>query len=172
MKTIKIFTALLSLLFVMTISASAQKIVFTSLDGNAIDVEAQKNKVVVMAIGASWLPLSNAQAAAINKLSKKYDGRDDVVIFFIATDSASSKSKNFASNDDISKFAKRNKLNITILRDDDGVQAVKKYKLDQLPAFIILDKNGNPDGNPIGGVDPLAEIDIADVLSKRIDKLL
>ncbi len=172
MKTIKLFTALLSLLFVMTLSASAQKIVFTSLDGNAIDVEAQKNKVVVMAIGASWLPLSNDQAAAINKLSKKYVGRDDVVIFFIATDSASSKSKNFASNDDIQKFAKRNKLNITILRDDEGIQTVKKYKLDQLPAFIILDKNGNPDGNPISGVDPFAEIDVADILSKRIDKLL
>lgn len=172
MKNIKLLTAILTVFFAMSVSTTAQKIVFTSLEGNAIDVEAQKNKVVVMAIGASWLPLSNDQAVAINKLSKKYDGRDDVVIYFIATDSASSKSKNYASNDDIQKFAKRNKLNITILRDDDGVQAVKKYKLDQLPAFIILDKQGKPDGNPIIGVDPFGEADIATILSKRIDKLL
>ncbi len=172
MKNIKLLTAILTLFFAMTLSASAQKIIFTSLEGNQIDVEAQKNKVVVMAIGASWLPLSNDQAAAINKLSKKYDGRDDVVIYFIATDSASAKSKNYASNEDIIKFAKRNKLNITILRDDEGSQSVKKFKLDQLPAFIILDKNGNPDGNPISGVDPFGEADIAAALSKRIDKLL
>ncbi|MGI8670100.1 MAG: TlpA disulfide reductase family protein [Aridibacter sp.] len=172
MKKIKLLIAILSFLFAMTLSASAQKIVFTSIDGNQIDVEAQKNKVVVMAIGASWLPLSNDQAAAINKLSKKYDGRDDVVIYFIATDSASSKSKNYASNDDIVKFAKRNKLNITILRDDGGSQSVKKFKLDQLPAYIILDKQGNPDGDPISGVDPFGEADIAAMLSKRIDKLL
>ena len=60
---------------------------FTSLDGDRIDVEAQKGKVVVMAIGASWLPLSEDQAGTVNKLARKYAGRDDVVFYFIATDS-------------------------------------------------------------------------------------
>lgn len=156
----------------MTLCVSAQKIVFTSLDGNQIDVEAQKNKVVVMAIGASWLPLSNAQAATVNKLSKKYGGRDDVVFYFIATDSASAKSKNYASNADIQKFVKSNKLNITILRDNDGIKSTKRYKIDQLPAFIILDKQGQPDGDPISGIDPLAEVNTSEIISKRIDKLL
>ena len=172
MKNIKLLTAILSIVFAMSLSVSAQKIVFTSLDGNQIDVEAQKEKVVVMAIGASWLPLSNEQAETVNKLAKKYNGRDDVVFYFIATDSAAQKSKNYASNDDIVKFAKRNKLNITILRDEDGKQSVKKYKLDQLPSFIILDKTGKPDGEPISGDDPFAEEDTADVISKRVDKLL
>lgn len=172
MKNIKYLAVILSLLFVMTLSASAQKIVFTSLEGNQIDVEAQKDKVVIMAVGASWLPLSNDQADTINKLAKKYTGRDDVVFYFIATDSEMQKSKNYASNDDIQKFAKRNKLNVTILRDNDGKSSIEKYKLDQLPAFIILDKKGKPDGEPISGIDPFGEVDTATILSKRIDKLL
>ena len=171
MKTIKSLLVSLSLVLATSIAISAQNIVFTSLNGDKIDVEAQEDKVVIMAIGASWLPLSNDQAETINKLAKRYEGQD-VIFYFIATDSASSKSKNFASNDDIGKFAKRNRLNVTILRDNEGKASIQKYKLDQLPAFIILDKKGKPDGEPISGIDPLDEIDTAEILSKRIDKLL
>ena len=172
MKFAKLTLLILSLVFALTLSISAQKIVFTSLEGDLIDVEAQADKVVVMAIGASWLPLSNDQADTVNKLAKKYVGRDDVVFYFIATDSASSKSKNYASNDDIKKFVDRNKLNVTILRDNDGKASIEKFKLDQLPAFIILDKQGKPDGDPISGIDPFSEVDTADIVGKRIDKLL
>jgi thiol-disulfide isomerase/thioredoxin len=172
MKFAKLTLLIVSLVFALTLSVSAQKIVFTSLGGDLIDVEAQADKVVVMAIGASWLPLSNDQADTVNKLAKKYSGRDDVVFYFIATDSASSKSKNYASNDDIKKFVDRNKLNVTILRDNDGKASIEKFKLDQLPAFIILDKQGKPDGDPISGIDPFSEVDTADILGKRIDKLL
>ncbi len=171
MKTIKILSFVLSLIFAMSVTTAAQDIIFASLEGDKIDVEAQKGKVVVLAIGASWLPLSNHQADTINKLAKRYEGQD-VVLYFIATDSASEKSKNYASNDDIRKFVKRNKLNVTILRDSDGKASVQKYKLDQLPAFILLDKTGKPDGDAISGIDPLDEIDTAEILSKRIDKLL
>lgn len=172
MKTAKITGAVLSLLFSMTLTVSAQKIVFTSIEGDLIDIEAQAEKVVVMAIGASWLPLSNAQADTVNKLARKYAGREDVVFYFIATDSQSSGSKNYASDDDIRSFVKRNKLNVTILRDDEGRESVKRFRLDQLPAFIILDKTGKPDGDPIAGIDPFSEVDTADIVARRIDKLL
>ncbi|NNE66690.1 MAG: TlpA family protein disulfide reductase [Pyrinomonadaceae bacterium] len=172
MKPAKFALLTLSLLIAMSLSVSAQKIVFASLEGDLIDVEAQADKVVVMAIGASWLPLSNDQADTVNKLAKKYQGRDDVVFYFIATDSDSRKSKNYASNDDIQKFVERNKLNVTILRDNDGKTATERYKLEQLPAFIILDKQGKPDGDPITGIDPFAEVDTADIVAKRVDKLL
>ncbi len=171
MKTIKNLILTSCVVLVLSLAVAAQNIVFTSLTGDKIDVESQKDKVVVMAIGASWLPLSDDQAATINKLAKRYEGRE-VVFYFIATDSASAKSKNYASDDDITKFVKRNKLNVTILRDNEGKSSIQKYKLDQLPAFIILDRNGKIDGDPITGIDPLQEIDTADILSKRIDRLL
>ena len=172
MKTFKLTIASLSLMLAVVVSTAAQQMVFTSLEGDLIDVEAQEGKVVVMAIGASWLPLSNDQADTVNKLARKYAGRDDVVFYFIATDSEVSRSKNFASNDDIKKFVTRNKLNVKILRDSEGKTSIKRYDLDQLPAFIVLDQNGRPAGDPISGIDPFAEVDTADIVSKRIDSLI
>lgn len=153
-------------------AALAQNIVFTSLDGAKIDVEAQKDKVVVMAIGASWLPLSDDQARIVNKLAARYSGRDDIVFYFIATDSLSAKSKNYGSNEDIRTFGTRNRLNVTILRDSEGTKSIKKYNLDQLPAFIVLDKTGRISGEPITGIDPFSEIDSAELISERIDKII
>jgi len=171
MKNIKSLLVIFGLLIAFSFSASAQNISFTSLDGKKIDLQSQKGKVVVMAIGASWLPLSKGQADAINKLSRKYAGRD-VSFFFIATDSATAKSKNFASDDDIRKFGESNKLTISILRDSDGLQTVKQYKIDQLPTFIILDKTGKLAMEPFGGIDPNPKNDISVLLSKKIDEIL
>ena len=55
MKNIKLFLAIFGLVFAFAFSISAQNITFKSIDGESIDLEAQKGKVVVMAIGASWL---------------------------------------------------------------------------------------------------------------------
>jgi peroxiredoxin len=169
MKNIKLLLAIFGLLTAFSFTASAQDITFTSLEGEKIDLQSQKGKVVVMAIGASWLPLSKGQADAINKLSRKYTGRD-VAFFFIATDSETEKSKNYASNADIRKFAESSKLTVSVLRDSDGLQTVKQYKVEQLPTFIILDKNGKLATEPFGGVDPKADISL--ILSQKIDEIL
>ncbi|HSK70666.1 MAG TPA: TlpA disulfide reductase family protein [Pyrinomonadaceae bacterium] len=169
MKNIKFLLAMVGLVFAFSFNASAQNVVFTSLDGEKIDLEAQKGKVVVMAIGASWLPLSKQQTETINKLARKYSGRD-VVFYFIATDSAAEKSRNFASNDQIRQFAERSKLTVTILRDAEGALTIKRYNVDQLPAFVILDKEGRVAGEPFGGIDPKSDISVP--ISQAIDKIL
>lgn len=171
MKNIKSFLAVFSLVIAFALSVSAQNVTFTSLGGEKIDLDSQKGKVVVLAIGASWLPLSKDQAAAINKLTRKYSGRD-VVFYFIATDSSSAKSKNYASDDQIRKFGETSKLTVSILRDSDGVSSVKQYKVDQLPAFVILDKEGKLAGEPFSGFDSDPKNDLSVLLSGRIDKIL
>ena len=169
MKHIKSIFAGLALVMAFAFAASAQNITFTSIDGAKVDLSSQKGKVVVLGIGASWLPLSKDQAVAINKLAKKYAGKD-VAFYFISTDSTNAKSKNYASDEDIRKFAQTNKLTITILRDSDGTTSVKQYKIDQMPAFVILDKEGKLSGAPFGGIDP--DTDISALLSKKIDAIL
>lgn len=169
MKNIKSMLAILSFVFVFSFAASAQNITFSSIDGQKIDLEAQKGKVVVLAIGAQWLPLSAQQAVYINKLAKKYNGRD-VVFYFVSTDSTSAKSKNYASDDDIRKFAESNKLTVTILRDSEGATSLKRYKIDQVPSFVILDKEGKVVGEPFSGLDPKSDISIP--ISQAIDKIL
>ena len=170
MRNIKFLFAIFSLVTVLSFNAAAQKTInFTSLTGEKIELESQKGKIVVMAIGASWLPLSKDQAIAINKLSRKYAGRD-VVFYFIATDSATAKSKNYASDEAIKQFAADNKISVSILRDSDGAQTIKDYKVDQLPAYIILDKQGKLAAGPFSGADPKS--DISATLSQKIDAIL
>jgi thiol-disulfide isomerase/thioredoxin len=169
MKNIKTVLTILSFVFVFSIAVSAQALNLTALGGEKINVQGQKGKVVVLAIGASWLPLSAQQAIFTNKLAKKYAGRD-VVIYFVATDSVAEKSKNYASDEDIRKFAANNKLNVPILRDSDGIATAKKFSIDQLPSFVILDKDGKPAAESYSGIDPKSDITVA--ISQQIDKIL
>ncbi len=169
MKNIKLLLAIFGLIFAFTFSASAQSIIFTSIEGERIDLEAQKGKVVVLAIGAQWLPLSNQQAIYINKLAKKYAG-SEVVFYFISADSTSPKSKNYASDEDLRKFAVTNKLTVSILRDSEGSTTLKRFKIDQLPSFVILDKTGKLATTPFSGIDPKGDISVK--ISQEIDKVL
>ena len=168
MKTLKSVIVSLSLVLVVVFSVSAQTNL-TSLDGSRVNVEGQTGKVVVIAIGASWLPLSNKQAEYTNALAKRYAGRN-VVFYFVATDSSNATSKNFATNDEIQKFATGNRLTAIVLRDSDGAATFRKFNVEQVPSFVILDKSGNLVGDPFGGIDPKYDITIP--ISKAIDRLL
>ncbi len=168
MKTIKGFISILSITLALAIAASAQ-VNLTSLDGRRVNVEGQTGKVVVLAIGAVWLPLSDRQAEYTNTLAKKYAGKD-VVVYFVATDSTNPRSKNFADNSEISKFAFENKITTSILRDSEGLATLKRFDVDQVPSFVILDKNGQQVGEPFGGIDPKYDVTIP--ISRVINKLL
>jgi thiol-disulfide isomerase/thioredoxin len=168
MKTLKGFITIASITIALAISASAQT-VLTKLDGTRVDVEAQNGKIVVLAIGASWLPLSNKQAEFSNALAKKYAGKD-VVFYFVVTDSTNARSKNYASNEAVQQFATDKKLSMTVLRDSDGVLVTKNFKIEQVPSFVILDKSGNSTIEPFGGIDP--KFDLIGPITKAIDKLL
>jgi len=171
MRNIKSILTILSFVFAFSIAVSAQAVTLTSLDGERVNIQGQKVKVVVLAIGASWLPLSNQQAIIINKLAKKYAGRD-VVFYFVTTDSASVKSKNYADDDAVRKFAATNKLNVPILRDSDGAITLKKFGIDQLPSFVILGKDGKPATESYVGIDVDPKTDIISAISREIDEIL
>jgi thiol-disulfide isomerase/thioredoxin len=168
MRTIKGLISLFSLTIALLVSASAQTNL-TAIDGTRVNVEGPRGKVVVIAIGASWLPLSDKQAEYTNTLVKRYAGKD-VAFYFVATDSTKAGARNFASDDTIRKFAFENKIGIPVLRDPDGVLVFKRFKIEQVPSFVILDKNGAMIGEPFGGIDP--KYDLTAPISKTIDKIL
>lgn len=151
----------------MAIGLSAQT-PLTALNGSTVDLDAQRGKVVILALGASWLPLSGKQAEYANMLAKRYTGKN-VVTYFVATDSTNAKSKNFASIADLEKFVAGSKLTMPVLRDSDGAVTLKKFNVDQLPSFVILDKQGVVAGR-FGGIDP--KFDVTVPISKTVDKLL
>jgi hypothetical protein len=170
MKLIKTFAAALfvSAIFAMSTYSQAS---LASLDGNRVDIEGQRGKVVILAVGGSWVPLqlSTKMADFTNTLARRYTGKD-VVVYFVATDSTSGKSHNVASDDDLRKFATTTKLNVPILRDPDGGVVLKRYSIDQVPAFVIIDKTGHQAGEVFGGIDPKNDVTLP--ISKTVDKLL
>jgi peroxiredoxin len=164
---------LLALVFVglLASSVSAQgKVDFSmrSVDGQTITSESLRGEVVVLAFGASWLPLSKAQLQGVRKLADEYSNRG-VVVYWVSTESEDPKSKNHASDAQLRAFAQKYGLKVTVLRDPDGATS-KKFGIDQLPSIIILDKEGNAVGDPIGGLDPNGNL--AGQLAPRLDKIL
>lgn len=139
-----------------------------SVNGNTVTSDSLRGEVVVLAFGASWLPLSKTQLEGVRKLADQYSDRG-VAVFWVSTESEDSKSKNYASDVQLKAFAQKYGLKVTVLRDPDG-QISKKFGVDQLPSIIILDKNGNVVGGPIGGLDPTGNL--AGQLAKHLDKVL
>ncbi len=156
--------------FVSSQAVSAQtnqNVNMRSLDGSAVSLDASRGKVVVLAIGATWLPLSREQAKIINQLQQAY-GKRGVAVYFVSTESDAAKSKNFATDEQIRGFGERNKLTSGILRDTQGA-SLKAYGLDQIPSFVVIDKEGNIAGK-FSGID--AENDLTAQISAAIDKVM
>ena len=139
-----------------------------SIDGQTVTSSSLRGEVVVLAFGASWLPLSKTQLQGVRKLADEYSSRG-VVVYWVSTESDDSKSKNFASDEQLRSFANKYGLKVTVLRDPDGAVS-KKFGVDQLPSVVILDKQGNMVDGPIGGLDPSGNL--AAQLASRLDKLL
>ncbi|HEY5884318.1 MAG TPA: TlpA disulfide reductase family protein [Pyrinomonadaceae bacterium] len=139
-----------------------------SVNGNTVTSDSLRGEVVVLAFGASWLPLSKTQLEGVRKLADEYSNRG-VAVFWVSTESEEPKSKNYASDVQLKAFAQKYGLKVTVLRDPDA-HVSKKFGVDQLPSIIILDKSGNVVGGPIGGLDPTGNL--AGQLAKHLDKVL
>ena len=149
-------------------AAGAVDFSLRSVDGQTVTSSSLRGEVVVLAFGASWLPLSRTQLQGVRKLADEYADRH-VVVYWVSTESDDPKSKNYASDEQLRAFAQKYGLKVTVLRDHDGVVS-KKFGVDQLPSIVILDKEGNISGAPIGGLDPSGNL--AGQLASRLDKLL
>ncbi len=156
--------------FLSPLAGAASSIDFRlrTTEGGEITSEMLRGDVVVLAFGASWLPLSRTQVQGVQELADKYrDG--NLRVYWVSTDSESPKSKNYATDAQLRDFAKKHGLKIAVLRDPEGA-LFKQTGADQLPAVIILDRQGNISGQPIGGLDPKGKL--IDQLAPRLDSML
>jgi peroxiredoxin len=136
-----------------------------AIGGETVTSASLRGEVVVLAFGASWLPLTKNQLDAVKKLADQYAGRG-VAVYWVSTESESPKSKNYASDEQLRALAQKYKA--TVLRDPDGAVS-KRLGVDQLPSVVIIDKQGNV-ADSIRGMDPTA--DLAKQLAERLGKLL
>ena len=164
-----IATALFAVLMTATAAAFGQSqtadFSMRSVDGPAVTSESLRGEVVVLAFGASWLPLTRNQMEGLKKLADQYAGRG-VAMYWVSTESDSAKSKNYVADEELRQLGRKYK--ITVLRDPDG--AVSRHMgVDQLPSTIIINKQGQVAAT-LGGLDPNA--DVAKQLAERLDKIL
>jgi peroxiredoxin len=139
-----------------------------SVDGQTVTSASLRGEVVVLAFGASWLPLSKTQLQGVRKLADDYSNRG-VVVYWVSNDSDDPKSKNYASDEQLRAFAQKYGLKVTVLRDPNGAVS-KKLGIDQLPSTVIIDKQGNMVGGPIGGLDPQGNL--TGQLASQLDRIL
>lgn len=136
-----------------------------SVDGETVTSASLRGEVVVLAFGASWLPLTKNQMEAVKKLADQYAGRG-VAVYWVSTESESIKSKNYAADEQLRNLGRKYK--VTVLRDPDGAVS-KKLGVNQLPSVIIINKQGTVAAT-VGGMDPTA--DLAKQLADRLSKIL
>src|SRR5438552_17085079 len=131
-KAVVMTTFLIAIAMAFSVSAWAQDravFSFRAIDGATVTSDSLRGQIVVLAFGASWLPLSRNQMEGVKKLADQYAGKG-VVVYWVSADSENTKSKNYVSDDQLRELARRYK--ITILRDPDGAVS-KKLGVDQLP---------------------------------------
>lgn len=163
-------TVMLTCLALGRPSSSAGTVEYSlrSIDGQTVTSQSLRGEVVVLAFGASWLPLSKTQLQGVRKLADDYSSRG-VVVYWVSTESEDTKSRNYASDEQLRSFAQKYGLKVTVLRDPDG-SVSRKMGIDQLPSIVIIDKQGNLVGAPIGGLDPSGNL--AGQLGSTLDKIL
>ena len=166
-RKIVISAAALSVLLIAApfVVAQAPDFSLRAVDGPAVTSESLRGEVVVLAFGASWLPLTKNQMEGLKKLADQYAARG-VAVYWISTESDSPKSKNFVSDEELRDLGRKYKM--SVLRDPDGPVS-RRLAVDQLPATVIINKQGQVAAT-VGGLDPSA--DLAKQLAERLDKIL
>src|SRR5260370_20560718 len=94
-----IAVTILAIAMLASLSALAQggpvNFSFRAIDGEAVSSESLRGEVVLLAFGASWLPVTRNQMEAVKKLADQYSGRG-VAPYWVSTESESPTSKNSA----------------------------------------------------------------------------
>jgi hypothetical protein len=123
-----------------------------SIDGQTVTSDSLRGEIVVLAFGASWLPLSRTQLQGV--ANSPMSTAIEASWFTGSAPNRTIRSRRISpATNNCAGSAQKYGLKVTVLRDHDGVVS-KKFGVDQLPSIVILDKEGNMSGGPIGGLDP------------------
>jgi peroxiredoxin len=133
-------TLAILILIVSTTFTQNEQINLRSIDGQDVNLNDQKGKVIVLSFGGTWVPMTARELPALQKIADRFSNRG-VQVYWVSINSAKPGARNFASDSDLQGFAQKNNLRLKMLRDPDQ-EAYRYYGLDALPTLVILDKEG------------------------------
>ena len=141
--------------------ASAQDFSFSTPGGQTVALSSLRGNVIVLLFSGVQDPQRREGLKALETLAERYQGKN-VKIYWVSVNAASE-----VTNDQLKSVA----TSVPMLRDTNQA-AFKRFsgKLAQLPTIVVLDRQGNPFGQPRGGFNPNS--DFINDLSSIVDGLL
>lgn len=155
-------TAILSCL--VATAVAQQDFSFTTSSGQIVPISSMRGKVLVLLFSGVQDPQRREGLKALASLGDRYQGKD-VKVCWVSVNSPSELT------DEQLKSMGGTATSVMVLRDTNQA-AFKRFsgKLAQLPTVVILDREGNPVGQPRGGFNPNS--DFINDLASTIDGLL
>ena len=135
---------------------------FTTPTGETVPVASMRGKVVVLLFSGVQDPQRREGLKALASLADRFQGKD-VKFYWVSINPPSEM-----SNDQL----KATEGGSVVALRDANQAAFKRYsgKVAQLPTIVVLDRQGNPFGQPRGGFNPNS--DFINDLASTIDNLL
>jgi peroxiredoxin len=146
--TKKITVALAIIICAIGAMSQASQIVLRTTDGRAFNLDDNRGAVTVLLFSATWVPMTDRELPAFQRLANLYAGRD-IDFYWVSIDSAKKEDKRYASDADLQVFADELELRLPVLRDPDR-NAFRALGLDALPAIVIIDREGQVSCTVIG----------------------
>jgi len=120
--------------------SQAPQVVLRTTDGRNFNLAERRGMVTVLLFGATWVPMTNRELPAFQKLATLFAGRG-VDFYWVSLNSVKNGEKSYASDTDLQEFANELELRLPVLRDPDR-NAFRAYGLDALPSVVVLDREG------------------------------
>jgi AhpC/TSA family protein len=140
---------------------NAQDSSFSTPDGQNVSLSSFRGNAVVLLFSGVRDPQRRDGIKALQELAEREKGQNAKICW------VSINNETEMPNDQLRNVASA-APSVTVLRDANQA-AFKRFKGSQLPTIVVLDKQGNPFGQPRGGFNPNSEF-IND-LASMIDAL-
>ncbi|MCO4291887.1 TlpA family protein disulfide reductase [Solitalea sp. MAHUQ-68] len=115
---------------------SAYDFILPDVNGKMVSMKDFKGKVVLVDVWATWCGPCKAQMPFLKEVEELYKGNDSIVFVGISLDAAKDKQKWM-------DMIHEKQLEGVQLLDDFGRTFGRKYKMNAIPRFLLIDKNGN-----------------------------
>jgi thiol-disulfide isomerase/thioredoxin len=163
-RTLRSITTAAAIGVLLAMTVSAQDLTFLRPDGSATALSAMRGKVVVLVFSGIQDPQCREEFKALESLAERYQSKD-VTICWVSINSAAE-----VNNQKLSSPC--GPVNRVVVLRDNNQTAFKRFsgKSAQLPTLVVLDKRGEPFGQPRGGFN--ANTDFVNDLAAMVDRLL